>query len=253
MLKKSIEVLAKEGPSGFLKKVIKKLKARSLKINPFPERNDGVNIIGHIKYAFGSSEATRCFAKKLGQSKIHFSIFSIDSELHQEISQTELEEYIKYFSYDIPFEKNIFFINGNLIESIYNDYSKLFKNRHNTGVWWWEFDTGLESYVKGFEYLDEIVVFTDFIKEAVMKLPIGNCKITKLVYPFLKNWKITMSHDETRKKYGLKKDDYVLSSVLFSSFINSRLPPYLVPTTGFPRDIDSNIPRPSPSPLCNET
>ncbi len=149
-----------------------------------------------------------------------FALFNIESELHNEINPVEMEDLKGYFSEELPYDKNIFFMNGNLIPSLYRDYPALFKNRYNSAVWWWEFDSGMESYIPAFRYLDEIVVYTDFVKKSLLRLPCGKCKITRLIYPFLKNWEITKSKEELRKKYNISESDFVFifSFDYFSGF-----------------------------------
>jgi glycosyltransferase involved in cell wall biosynthesis len=93
-------------------------------------------------------------------------------------------------------------------------------------VWWWEFETGMESYIPGFEYIDEVIVYSDFIKSAIEKLPRKNCKIFKLKYPFSSNnWKIIRAPHEIRKELNIESDNYVfLFSFDYYSSYNRKNP-----------------------------
>jgi len=220
MFKKAFNIFIREGPRGLIKKVSRKLYRKKLNILFHPSSGNGLNIIGNLKYAFGNSETARSFAKKSRLCNMDFALFNIESELHNEINPVEMEDLKGYFSEELPYDKNIFFMNGNLIPSLYRDYPALFKNRYNSAVWWWEFDSGMESYIPAFRYLDEIVVYTDFVKKSLLSLPSGKCKITRLVYPFLKNWEISKSKEELRKKYNISESDFVFifSFDYFSGF-----------------------------------
>ncbi len=222
MFKKAIFVLKYDGLYILAKKMLRiligkmKVVARQFvmnyshpKIKNNPEYNRGLNIIGSIKYTFGIAEVTRNFIRKIRESGVPVCLFNIESDHHKKIDKEEYRNYIRNIGFVPLYHKNMFFINGNFINSFYNKDPDLFKNKYNTGVWWWEFESGLDSYIDGFKYLDEVVVFSDFIKKTLEKLPHGDCKITKLKYPLVENWRILQDVKETRKKYNIKEDDFV--------------------------------------------
>jgi len=45
----------------------------------------------------------------------------------------------------------------------------------------------MESFIPGFNYIDEVIVYSDFIKNTMERFTNNHCKITKLKYPFNDN------------------------------------------------------------------
>ena len=171
---------------------------------------NGINLIGFYKYSFGIAEVARAFTKSILGSNIKFDIVNIESDIHSKIEKSELEEFKKYFRIIPSYYKNVFFINGNLMDSFYQTNAELFRNKYNIGVWWWEFETGNESFIPGFAMLDEVFVFTEFIKQSFLNLPHGNCKITKITYPLTNDMQILCDKRETRREYRIDEGDFVV-------------------------------------------
>ena len=170
----------------------------------------GINIIGYISSGFGIPESTRSFIKKAYKGGIPLAVVNIDSKAHQQLREDELLEFKPYFSEKPVFDVNMLFITADqILDNNYERFSYLFRGKYNVGVFWWEFDDYFDSFRKAFDYLDHVVVFTDFIKKAIAKVAPSRVKITKLPYPFLENWEIVSSSSEIRRKYELSRDDYV--------------------------------------------
>jgi len=180
-------------------------------INPAYKTNLlGLNIIGYFSYGFGVAETARFFVKKIYKGGIPFTLFNVDTGLHQRSGEEELREFKPYFSEKPLFDVNMFFINADqIIDNIRPRFPYLFKEKYNIGVFWWELDDYFDGFKKVFDYINHVLVFTDFTKKAVEKVAPSNIKITKLPYPFLENWKITASPAEIRRKYALSDDDYI--------------------------------------------
>jgi glycosyltransferase involved in cell wall biosynthesis len=170
----------------------------------------GINIIGYISSGFGIPESTRSFMKKSYKSGIPFAIINVGSKVHQQLREDELLEFKPYFSEKPVFDVNMFFMTADqIIDHNHDRFFYMFKYKYNVGVFWWEFGDYFDSFKKTFDYLDHVVVFTDFIKKAIGKAAPSRVKITKLPYPLLENWEIVTSGSEIRRKYGLSRDDYV--------------------------------------------
>ena len=181
----------------------------TLLVNLSGELGKGLNICGYFRYMFGNAETARTFVYLYQETKLKYFLLNINAGPHTKVPKEEIKSLKrKFVNYPI-YKKNLFFVNGNAIEALYKSFPQYFKNRYNMAVWWWEFETGMESYIKGFQYLDEIIVYTEFIKDALLKLPIGKCKISKMTYPFVDNWIILRKEKENRDIYGLSENDFM--------------------------------------------
>lgn len=136
------------------------------------------------------------------------SLFNLLSETHPFLENKELKEFKNYFT-ELPlYEKNIFFVNADEINNVYSYFPFLFDEKYNAAVWWWEFDDYF-YFKDSFKHLNEVIVYSDFIKKAIKKVAPNHIKIRKMIYPFIPNWKILYPKEEIRKKYNLKKEDFV--------------------------------------------
>lgn len=179
----------------------------------------GLNVIGYHSSIMGVAEAGRLFMQKSAYSSVPLSLFNINSEYHAQLDENELSKYSSSFAVDPIFPKNIFFINADQINNIYEYFPHLFENKYNSALWWWEFDDYF-YFKDSFKYLDEVVVFTDFVKSAIEKAAPSNIKLTKMTYPFIKNWNILQSPEEVKKQLGLNADDFlfIYAFDMFSCF-----------------------------------
>jgi glycosyltransferase involved in cell wall biosynthesis len=178
----------------------------------------GLNIIGYFENVIGVAEAARLYSRKMAPTGITTSLFSIESSAHDKLSETEISEFSTHYAQRPNFKNNLFFINANEINNVKTYFPHLFADKYNMAVWWWEFDDYFE-YPENVDYIDEVIVFTDFVKTAIEKTAPEKVKVTKKTYPFLKNWELISTKDEIRGELGLSKSDYVFIYVfdLYSS------------------------------------
>jgi glycosyltransferase involved in cell wall biosynthesis len=67
----------------------------------------------------------------------------------------------------------------------------------------------MDDCVAGFDYIDEVVVFSDFVEKAARRiLPPGKI-LTKLPYPFYPDWKGGADRDRSLRKFGIEPDRFV--------------------------------------------
>jgi glycosyltransferase involved in cell wall biosynthesis len=158
---------------------------------------------------FGNAETARTFVSLYQESGLDYFLLDIDARYHIKVPDEELKPLKRKIVRYPLYKKNLFFVNGNAIGALYRSFPQYFKDRYNMAVWWWEFETGMESYIEGFKYLDEVIVYTDFIKNALMKLPIGGCKISKMTYPFVENWQVLRTGIDNRDFHGLRENDFI--------------------------------------------
>jgi len=179
----------------------------------------GLNLIGYHSSIIGVAEAGRLFMQKAAYSSIPLSLYNINSEYHAQLNQDELNGFSSKFAKDPMFHKNIFFINADQINNVHNFFPHLFQAKYNVAVWWWEFDNYF-SFVDSFKYLNEVIVFTDFVKKAIEKVTPSNIKLRKMTYPFVKNWDILQSSNDVRRQLGLNEEDFIFMYAfdMFSGF-----------------------------------
>ena len=145
--------------------------------------NHGVNIIGFFDYCIGISDVGRMFISAITKSNIPFTIKPLKSVIHPRISDEELSTLKNYYTNELVFNSNINFTD---VESISN-IPKIMgykKNSFNYQVFWWEYDSGLEDIQDCFNLVDNVIIYTDFIKHTLKAHGFKN-KITKMLLPYV--------------------------------------------------------------------
>jgi glycosyltransferase involved in cell wall biosynthesis len=171
-------------------------------------KKDGFNLTGYFSYVFGVAEVGRFFATKALQVGLPFNITNLHSISHQELSIENLNFYKPWFSTKSVYHKNILFINADEITRYYKTHRELFIGRYNVAYFSWEFEDYF-NFPNAFKVVDEAIAFTDFIAKAVSKSAPPGFKVTKLNFPFIKNWEISYPPQVARNKYGIEADDFV--------------------------------------------
>lgn len=167
----------------------------------------GINIISHFNKVIGTASVSRLIAKTLFNMPLPFSITPFDIGAFEEISSNEKSLFERYFVKKSLFGTNIIFFNADEMESSIETYEPFLKNKYNIGVWWWEFDDHFE-FDRAFQCVDEVWVFSDFIKTAVEKKAPSNFKIRKVTFPLVADWCIENNRNETREKLGIPENSF---------------------------------------------
>jgi glycosyltransferase involved in cell wall biosynthesis len=197
--------------------IIEKIKWRySRKLQPlflnifrsFRKRQEGINLIGFFSNIFGIAEVARFFAMKVEESNTPFCLYDVQPSFENKIADEALVTYARHFTTQTKFHKNIFFINADGIDVYRQNIPALFVGRYNAAVFFWEFDDYFH-FPKAFEIVDEVIAFTDFITTAVKKAAPEDFKVTKMLFPFTKNWTITDSIETVRKRLQIPADCFV--------------------------------------------
>jgi glycosyltransferase involved in cell wall biosynthesis len=171
-------------------------------------RQDGINLIGYFSSTFGVAEVGRFFARQALQVHLPISITNIHSETHQRLSEAELRLYRPLLNRWSNFHKTIFFINASEIISYHKRQAELFTGRYNAAVFFWEFDDYFH-FPDAFAVLEEAIAFTDFVAMAIRKAAPAGFKVTKLNFPFVKNWELTQSPQAVRRQHAIADNDFV--------------------------------------------
>lgn len=174
----------------------------------FSRNKSGINLIGYFSYTLGVAEVGRFFAQNVKKAGIPLSICDIKLPSHKQLDIENLEDYKIHFSSSPHYYKNVFFINADNILYIKEDLPELFIGKYNAAVFFWEFNDYFD-FPKAFTVLNEVFAFTEFIVTAIRKTAPNNVKVTKLPFPFIKNWKITETPESVRKQYSIPLDSFV--------------------------------------------
>lgn len=135
-------------------------------------------------------------------------IYDIELSTHKKLDAFSLKAYQSHFTDTPSYYKNVFFINADLINSVKEELPALFIGRYNAAVFFWEFNDYF-NFPDAFEVIDEVFAFTEFIATAVRKVAPPSVKVTKLPFPFMKNWEITKPAESIRKQYNVPNDTFI--------------------------------------------
>jgi len=168
------------------------------------EQNDGFNIFGYFSRLLGQGEVARAFASDMIQKGKNVALVDFYENNHKAISASELAPFRQYFRKPLQYKTNLFFIDVPVIPQVRKYMPFLFRNKHNVMVFWWEFESGFDDRIPILNQFAEVYVFSDFIKGTLNALPGRQFSVTKVKYPFAKNWIIEESPAQIRERLGLQ-------------------------------------------------
>lgn len=158
----------------------------------------GFNLFAYWGKDFGMGKIAEYFYETL---KDKFDLKRINVDLPTQ-SGREYEIKSDKPVYDI----NIYFINaGGIKRAKSNLPPHYFYNKFEIGVWFWELEEFNPKYFEAFSYLDEIWVFTDFVKKSLEK--VSPISVKKLCLPY-----------KIPKVKEKKEGDYFKFLVIFDFF-----------------------------------
>lgn len=174
----------------------------------FIKNKSGINLIGYFSYTLGIAEVGRFFAQNVEKADIPLSIYDLKLPSRKQLDTESLKDYKIHFSLNPPYHRNVFFINADNILDIKELLPELFIGRYNSAVFFWEFNDYF-NFPQAFTVLNEVFAFTEFIATAIRKTAPNNVKVTKLPFPFIKNWEITKPTESVRNQYNIPLDSFV--------------------------------------------
>ncbi len=184
-----------------------------------PIGTEGLNVIGYFLNMIGIAEVGRFFIRHLVDMHFPHSLYFLHSNFHQLISPEEQIPLLKKRKLRPSFRHNLFFCNADSIPYFNKINAGAIKGTFNTGVFWWEFDDYFD-FPQAFNFIDDVLVFSSFVKTAVAKSLSGSAQVRQLVFPYYRNWNITRTRREVRQDYQLNDDDFVIffNFDLYSSY-----------------------------------
>jgi len=177
----------------------------------------GVNIVGYIHGQFGLAEAARLYARALIEAGIAVSLHDVDLNLPHGRDDETVREWIDE---TLPHDVTIVFVNPDFLQAALEKIgrSKL-AGHHIIACWFWELEEIPEAWMDSLEYVDEIMVATDFIANAFRRVT----KKPVLLVPL----PISAVPDSNlqRADFGLEQDKFIfLTSFDFHSSIGRKNP-----------------------------
>nr|NQU93939.1 hypothetical protein [Bacteroidota bacterium] len=164
----------------------------------------GYNVFGYFSKIIGQGEVARGFVDSLIRKGEKFVLLDFFDSTHKPISRLEENKYRKYYFKKFKYRTNIFFIDLTLLKLVMNKFPVLFENKENIVAFWWEFESGFEDRIPVLNEFSEVYVFSDFIKNILTSVEGRKFNVTKIKYPFVKNWIIEDEALTIRKKYNLE-------------------------------------------------
>lgn len=152
----------------------------------------------------GQGEAARCFVDELIRNEEKFVLVDFFNTSHKQITPQEEEKYKKYYFKKLKYQSNIFFVDLLLLREVRKILPVIFKNKRNIVTFWWEFETGFEDRISILNKFDEVYVFSDFIKNTLDSIEKQTFKVTKINFPFVKNWIIENKPLTIKNNYNLE-------------------------------------------------
>jgi glycosyltransferase involved in cell wall biosynthesis len=167
-------------------------------------QEEGFNIFGYFSKMLGQGEVVRAFADDMIEKGEKIALVDFYENNHGSVPPSEIDRFRKYFHKPLQYGTNLFFIDIPVIPTVRRNLPFVFKNKRNIAVFWWEFESGFEDRIPILNQFEEVYVFSDFIKETLNALPDRRFIVTKIKYPFKKNWIIEESPAQIREGLGLQ-------------------------------------------------
>ena len=200
-------------------------------INYFLPRNnrilkEGVNLIGYAKHSLGIGEDLRTTLWALDKVQINTSVINFNPGSCKDRFDKSLKGRIRTKA---PFKTTIICLTAEETLRFIRKKSKKFLNkRYVIGYWPWELPNWPRAWIRAIDFVDEIWVSTDFIKNSL-----NNCTTKPIkVMPLCADRKETKNNSKfieqktfNRSDFGLKsKINYILMGFDLNSYIERKNP-----------------------------
>lgn len=160
------------------------------------KKNNGISLVGYLKEIHGLAQVSKDFLAKISLTNFDFDVYDASK-----IVQEKNKEFDRITTNKSQFKKRLIFDTCE---------QKLSSKYYNIKTIFWEFESGMMEFrPKIFEGVDEVIAFTDFIYNYLLKIAPKNLKVTKMKYPFIKNWDIVADKLSVRNKYNINPEDFV--------------------------------------------
>lgn len=176
-----------------------------------------INIMGYIHGQFGLAEAARSYARALIENGVPVALRDFDFDLPNARGEHALDVHIDN---DVPHAISIIFVNPDYMERALAELGQARREgRYLIACWFWELEAIPQSWLSSLELVDEVLVATSFVEQAVKR--VTSKPVLRVPMP------LGDQHDSglQRVDFGLPEDAFVfLASFDFSSRIERKNP-----------------------------
>lgn len=177
----------------------------------------GVNILGYIHGQFGLAEAARSYARALIEQGVPVALRDIDLGLPNARGEHALDAYLDD---TMPHAVSIIFVNPDyLAQALASIPLARGQGRYLIACWFWELERLPDSWLPALELVDEVMVATGFVENAVAHAT--RKPVTRIPMPL----GVLNDSGLQRVDFGLPEDAFVfLTSFDFSSRMERKNP-----------------------------
>jgi glycosyltransferase involved in cell wall biosynthesis len=126
-----------------------------------PRGPTGVNVVGFFRAEFGQGEAARRLVAALERTDVPFTTVTYEKIPHRQ------EHPFADRDGDV-YPANIVCLNAeHLVQFVLDGGRDLLRNRYSAGLWFWETSRFPRQFQHALDYVDEVWVASDFVREAV--------------------------------------------------------------------------------------
>jgi glycosyltransferase involved in cell wall biosynthesis len=123
----------------------------------------GVNVIGFFRAEFGQGEAARRLVAALERTGLPYTTVTYDKIPHRQEHPFDDRAGDAFLS-------NIVCLNAeHLVQFTLDSGRDLLRNRYTAGLWFWETSRFPKQFRHALDYVDEVWVTSDFVREAVAR------------------------------------------------------------------------------------
>jgi glycosyltransferase involved in cell wall biosynthesis len=193
--------------------------SRLAAVSPEPKVDavDGVNIYGYFSRWMGLGECARLYANALLASGRAVALYDVDIDIPHAERDTTMEAYM---GRSPSFGWNLIFINPDHWEEALPQFANGASPAGRViGYWFWELEAFPETWLPALDRVDEIMVSSAFVAEALRK--VCGKPVTRVPLPLV----VGDDSGLQRCHFGLREDDYVFfCSFDFNSSIARKNP-----------------------------
>jgi glycosyltransferase involved in cell wall biosynthesis len=121
-----------------------------------------VNVVGFFRAEFGQGEAARRIVAALERAGLPFSTITYDRVPHRQAHPFDER------AGEPVYPANILCLNAeHLLQFVQGDGRELLRGRYSTGVWFWETDRLPRQLRPALDFVDEVWVASDFVRDAI--------------------------------------------------------------------------------------
>jgi glycosyltransferase involved in cell wall biosynthesis len=177
----------------------------------------GVNIFAYARGQFGLAEGARLYARALLEEGYPLAIHDIDIDVPHSMDDCSLDSHV---GGETPHDVNLIFVNPDYLEQATASIGRdRLGDRYTIACWFWELEKFPDEWLHALHRVDEVMVSTNFIRDAVAR--VTDKPVWSVPLP------VNQSPDSglARADFGLEEGDFIfLCSFDFNSYLERKNP-----------------------------